>query len=95
MTKLARLLLLSAGLVSLGSSAACPASAGGRVLAPLDIVSIKILDEPDLSASARVEADGTVNFPYVGRVQAAGLTEDELAVTIATLLVERKIISRP
>jgi polysaccharide biosynthesis/export protein len=87
-------LALGAG-IYLVSGAALPARAGGRVLAPFDTVSIRILDQPDLSESTRVEADGTVNVPYVGRIRAVGLTEDGLAEAIERRLVERKILARP
>ena len=45
--------------------------------------------------TARVEPDGTINFPYVGRIKAAGLTEDGLARIIERRLVELKIIAGP
>ena len=40
-----------------------------------------------------VEPDGTINFPYVGRIRAAGRTEDDLARTIERRLIELKIIA--
>jgi len=71
------------------------AFAGGRVLTPMDIVTIRILEAPDLDTTARVETDGTIGFPYLGRIKAAGLTQDELARRIERGLIERKILSRP
>jgi len=49
-----------------------PALAGGRVLTTSDVVSIRLVDQPDLDTTTRVEPDGTVNFPYVGRIKAVG-----------------------
>jgi polysaccharide export outer membrane protein len=69
-----------------------PALAGGRVLAPMDAVSIWVLDEPNLSATTHVAPDGTINFPYVGRIRAAGRTEDQLGRTIERRLIELKIL---
>ncbi len=71
------------------------ADGGGRVLTASDVVAIRIVDHPDLDWTARVEPDGTINFPYVGRIKAAGLTEDDLARTIERRLVELKIIAGP
>jgi protein involved in polysaccharide export with SLBB domain len=44
----------------------------GRTLTTSDVVAIRIPDHPDLDWTARVEPDGTINFPYVGRIKAAG-----------------------
>ena len=71
------------------------AQAGGRVLTTSDVVSIRIVNEPDLDTTTRVEPDGTINFPYVGRIRAAGLTEDELARKIERRLVELQILANP
>jgi protein involved in polysaccharide export with SLBB domain len=42
-----------------------------------------------------VEPDGTINFPFVGRVKAAGRTEDDLGRAIGRRLVELKILAGP
>ena len=93
-----RMALISAiwlGVLQLGAVGAQAATGGGRVLTASDVVAIRIVDHPDLDWTARVEPDGTIDFPYVGRVTAAGLTEDELARTIERRLVELKIIAAP
>ena len=48
-----------------------PASAGGRVLTIMDVVTIRIVGAPDLDTTARVETDGSIAFPYLGRIRAA------------------------
>jgi len=68
---------------------------GGRVLTKSDVVTIKVVSQPDLDTTTRVETDGTVNFPYVGRIRAAGLTEDQLAHNIERRLAERQIVTEP
>ena len=83
------------GLFFLGAAAIQPAHAGGRVLAAMDVVSIRIVDHPELDTTTRVEPDGTINFPYLGRVKAAGRTADELAQAIERGLIARKIIAAP
>ena len=82
-------------LVIIGPGVAPALAAGGRVLTPMDVVTIRIVTAPDLDTTARVEEDGTIAFPYLGRISAAGLTEDELARRIERGLIERKIIASP
>ena len=71
------------------------ARSGGRILTTSDVVAIRIVGHPDLDWTARVEPDGTINFPYVGRIKAAGRTEDDLARAVERGLVELKIIAAP
>jgi polysaccharide export outer membrane protein len=91
LTRNALLAAIGAG-VLLAPVGAAAAHAGGRVLVASDVVSIRIPGDPELDTTTRVEPDGTVAFPYVGRIKAAGLTEDELAQAIERRLVERQII---
>jgi polysaccharide biosynthesis/export protein VpsN len=51
-------------------------------LAPGDVVRIDVLAEPDLSLQALVDPTGSINYPFLGRVPAAGLT---------TRMLEQKI----
>jgi polysaccharide export outer membrane protein len=44
------------------------------VIGPDDVLSIVVWNEKDVSGKFNVEADGSVIFPLIGRVQAAGLT---------------------
>jgi protein involved in polysaccharide export with SLBB domain len=71
------------------------AGSSGRVLTASDVVAIRIPDHPELDTTTRVEPDGTINFPYVGRIKAAGRTEDDLAETVWRRLVELKILAGP
>lgn len=75
--------------------AASPAGAGGRVLIPSDVVTIRVVGAPDLDTTTRVAPDGTIAFPYVGRIKAAGKTEDEVAREVEKRLIELKIIVGP
>ena len=83
------------GAVFLGAFGSPPAQAGGRVLTTMDVVSIRVLSQPDLNTTTRVEPDGTINFPYVGRIKAAGLTQDQLERAIERRLVELQILADP
>jgi polysaccharide biosynthesis/export protein len=85
-------------LVVLTLGAVVPAwalAAGGRVLTPQDTISIKVVNQPDMDTTTRVETDGTISFPYVGRIRAAGLSEDQLAHAIERQLAARQIVTEP
>jgi polysaccharide biosynthesis/export protein len=70
-------------------------AAGGRILTQQDSVSIKVVNQPDMDTTTRVESDGTISFPYVGRIRAAGLSEDQLAHAIERQLASRQIVTDP
>ncbi|HTR13663.1 MAG TPA: polysaccharide biosynthesis/export family protein [Roseiarcus sp.] len=89
-----RFTLTSIALIS-SLATASAALAGGRILAPMDVLSIRVLEQPDLDVIARVELDGTINFPYIGRIKAAGRTPDDVANEIETKLVQKNILVRP
>ena len=69
--------------------------AEGRTLTTSDVVTIKVVGQPDLDTATRVEPDGTINFPYIGRIKAAGMTEDALARIIEKRLAARQIVTEP
>jgi len=71
------------------------ALAAGRILAKQDTVVIKVVSQPDMDTTTRVGADGTIEFPYVGRIKAAGRSEDDLARTIEQRLAARQIVTDP
>jgi len=77
------------------SGAGSSAQAAGRVLTNSDVIAIKVVNQPDMDTTTRVEPDGTINFPYLGRIRAAGDTEDQLAHTIERRLAERQIVTEP
>jgi protein involved in polysaccharide export with SLBB domain len=83
------------GVLLLAATAAPSARSGGRVLTTSDVVAIRIVDHQELDTTVRIEPDGTINFPYVGRIKAAGRTEDELARAVGERLIEQKIIAAP
>jgi polysaccharide export outer membrane protein len=63
--------------------------AGGYRLGPRDQISIQVFEEPDLSGELTVNEDGTIRLPLVGNVQAEGLTADELAARLKTILEDQ------
>jgi polysaccharide export outer membrane protein len=87
--------VIGVAVLLLVAAAASATQAGGRVLTTSDVVAIRIVNQPDLNTTTRVEPDGTINFPHAGRIKAAGLTEDELARDVERRLVELKILADP
>ena len=56
-------------------------------IGPRDVLAITTFKESDLSfPQIQVDAAGSLQFPLIGKVQAAGLTSNELAQTIAERL---------
>ena len=53
------------------------------ILGPEDVIDIDVFNVPELSKSVRVANDGQVSLPLIGRVQAAGLTADQLGQELA------------
>ena len=90
-----RLWTLGLCVLSIAAAAAFGARAGGRVLTSQDVVTIKVVNQPDMDTTTRVETDGTISFPYVGRIRAAGLSEDDLAHAIERRLAARQIVTEP
>ncbi len=53
------------------------------VLGPEDVINIDVFNVPELSKKVRVANDGMIILPLIGRVQAAGLTAEELRKELA------------
>jgi polysaccharide export outer membrane protein len=83
------------GLVSLslvGSSWTIQATvSSGYRIGPKDLVGIEVFEIPELTVELRVSEDGTVDLPLIGDVDVQGLTENELAVKLKTLLELRYV----
>jgi polysaccharide export outer membrane protein len=68
------------------SAATTPINPNSYRVGLQDEVKVTVFDEPDLSTMYRVDADGSISFPLIGRVQAAGMTLSELQQRITTML---------
>jgi polysaccharide export outer membrane protein len=78
------------------SAAAGQTPASSRyVIGPLDTLSITVVGEDDLTKKFQVDNDGGFTFPYLNRVQAAGLTLEELQTRLATALRMGEILRNP
>jgi polysaccharide export outer membrane protein len=47
------------------------------LIGPQDVLKVTVFDEPDLSQSYRVDLDGMITFPLIGRMPAGGHTLSE------------------
>src|SRR6516164_2112001 len=57
------------------------------ILSPMDIVLVKIFEQPDLDSQYRISQDGTINFPLIGLVRISGETVSQAANTIRDSLM--------
>src|SRR5260221_13686599 len=60
-----------------------------------DVFSISIVGEDKLPKEFRVAPDGTVDLPYIHRIQAAGLEPQELAALVRKKLIEADVLRDP
>jgi len=62
------------------------------VLGPLDVIDVRVFDEPELSGEYRIDADGTLTFPFLGAVTVAGLTPNEMSGRLTEGLAEGYLV---
>lgn len=60
-----------------------------------DVFEIRIVGEDKLPVSFTVAPDGTVDLPYVSRVQVAGLEPQQVAERVRHLLVQKDVLTDP
>ncbi len=60
----------------------------GIVLAPGDVITIRVYGQPDMSTKTRVRNDGKVTLPFLNDVEAAGQTPVSLAASLQKRLKE-------
>ncbi len=53
-----------------------------------DVFEVRVFGESDLSATYRVAADGTIDYPFVGRISVIGMRSGDVQELIATKLKE-------
>lgn len=63
------------------------------VLRPTDVVQVSVYQEEDLGAKVRLEKDGTVLLPLVGKVRIGGQTLETAARTIRDLLAKEYLVN--
>lgn len=72
-------------------SATVPAQAAltaseGYMLGPEDVIEVSVLGQPEFTTKAKVEADGSVALPFIGKQQVAGQTPLGLSAAITSRL---------
>jgi polysaccharide export outer membrane protein len=70
---------------------AAPATAPDFRLQPYDMVTIQVVGVEDLRRQTRIDGAGNINYPYVGTIQAAGMSTEALSQRIADGLRGRYI----
>lgn len=63
---------------SVSTTAAESGISSDYVIGPEDVLQISVFDVPDLNQTVRVANDGTIAIPLLGRIEASGLTSDQL-----------------
>ena len=64
-------------------------------LGPGDLFEVRVYGEEELTAQYRIESDGSIDFPFLGRLDVAGSTPREVADVIAAGLKDRQILREP
>lgn len=72
-----------------------PPPVESSTIGPDDIFRMQIVGEKDLPDEYQVSSDGSVDLPYIHRVQAAGLEPQQLAKTIRERLIAERILKDP
>jgi protein involved in polysaccharide export with SLBB domain len=58
-----------------------------------DVFEVKVIGEGDLSSPYRIASDGTIDFPYVGRLEVAGLRPGQVQQLLAAKLRDGYLVS--
>jgi protein involved in polysaccharide export with SLBB domain len=58
-----------------------------------DVFDVRVIGEQDLSGTYRIAVDGTIDFPYIGRVEVAGSRPGEVQRAITTKLKEGYMVA--
>src|SRR5436190_20910317 len=70
-----------------------PQASPSYVIGPDDTLAVNVWNEPDLTATLPVRADGMISLPLLNDAQASGLTPMQLAASITDKL--KKFVSDP
>jgi polysaccharide biosynthesis/export protein len=65
------------------------------LIGPGDLLSIAVLDEPDLSQKVRVRDSGDISLPLIGSLQVRGLNTAEAAAAIARKYIDGQLLKHP
>lgn len=88
-------LAVSATMPTLAQTAPAAASTDGYQIGPEDVVEVAVLGQQDFQSRVKVKSDGTIPLPYIGNIQASGLTAISLAQIIGSRLKTAGIYAEP
>jgi len=80
------LLLLSQAVPQAPAPASRSTTPAEYVAGPQDVLTVVVFGEEDLTKAVSLDADGTFDYPYIGRVKAGGLTVRVIGEEIARRL---------
>ena len=66
-----------------------------RTVGPDDMFDVNVLGEANIPHEYQVQPDGTIDFPYLGRLKVVGLEPQEIVDLLRTKLEEAKILRDP
>jgi polysaccharide export outer membrane protein len=58
-----------------------------------DVIDVKVIGEGDISAPYRIGTDGTIDFPYIGRVELGGLRPGQARELLSRKLQDGFLVS--
>jgi polysaccharide export outer membrane protein len=88
-------LLLGCGGAGVNGANQLPVAEQSTTLGPGDVFVVNVVGEKELPTEFRVQPDGSVDYPYIGRVKVAGLEPQEVVDVLKAGLREAKILSDP
>jgi polysaccharide export outer membrane protein len=99
------LAILVVGFAVFAASAGCagsnvrfvppPPAAEDNTLGVSDVFAVRVFGEQDMSQEYRIAPDGTIDFPYLGRIWVQGMEPSQIADTLRDRLREREILRDP
>lgn len=75
--------------------AAAPPAVKSYILGPDDVIEVSVLGRTDFTTRAKIEADGTIQLPYLGTVHAADMTSEELREQVRAALEKGGYFTKP
>jgi polysaccharide export outer membrane protein len=72
-----------------------PVPVESTTLGPGDLFTLEIVGEKDLPKEYQVASDGSVDFPYVHRIEVQGLEPQEVAQRVRQQLMDQRILTDP
>lgn len=78
-----------------GSIPSAPIPEEDATLGSGDVFDVRVYGEQDLSGSYRVTRDGSIDFPFIGRTQVAGLEPTQVAEVIRDQLRDGGYLRNP